>query len=121
MRGRPKGLLNVKKKTGIAQGFKKYSLCQEVLPEACFKAGRNVCISDDNSVESLQRLLRKTWAKDYNKNMKDCKKVPGKWARGVIAFRAMNTSKKQTNQSHNLVGKCVSCENAMVVEWQRPH
>ena len=83
------------KKTEVQPGHEKCTFCGAVLPESQFAPKRNVCLEDDNVVESLQRILRRRWGKSYKTYMKRVKAQKLKWQQGVIAFRAQNKGNKR--------------------------
>jgi hypothetical protein len=81
-------------KKDIPPGFKRCSTCLEALPESSFEDKRNVCKDDDLACESLQRVLRKKWGKNYKSRVTRVKKA-GIWNQGVVAFRVSTQGQKR--------------------------
>ena len=84
-----------KSKAETNDNEKKCNCCDETLPLSSFKEARAICAECDWATESLQRLLRKKWKKDYKVKWAKAKKDKQKLSRGIVAFRAANSGNKK--------------------------
>ena len=71
--------------------YNQCSICEEWLPLTEFPpGGGQVCSRDDLAKESLQRMLRFKWKKDYTKKFNALKKDKNKYHRSIVQHREQN-------------------------------